>query len=827
MTGVTDAYGNITRYEYTLTGQFAKVTDALGNETEYTYDLNDRLAEIRQYGAAEKENEADEKTGMDTELMEAQNLNRQNRPCHVTRYQRNALGQVEAITDALGNTEHYTYDKKGQLLEKLDKEGYLTKYGYTAHGDVDHVTYADGREVKLSYNPLRQLEEMEDWLGITRIENDPMGRALKVQYPDGKEVSYTYGKGGERTGITYPDGRTASYLYDSRLRLAGLKDGEDTISYGYDEKGRLSRKTFPNGMETTYAYDIRGQLMELTHRDKEGILDRYVYGYDLMGNKTSIEKQRRGLPEESGAYAYRYDAMGRLAGVSKDGQTLRTYEYDAFGNRSLLKEGSRETAYIYNAMNQLIQKTDVMNEETYAYDKRGNLSLILENGDIKNQYLYGALDRLEQVVTGKGEAAAYEYNGLGHRVGKASGAMEGMAGMQNGPSDAILKGTDVKDPLGRLKEQTINPVIKIEYIIDLTRGYHNLLQKEEEGNTQNYLWDGNVAGIREDRGTASHYYFQDELGSPIRLMDQNGELAESYGYDEFGQELYWDREKTAGRSMTGSIQPFGYTGYQYDRTAGTYYAQAREYRAELGRFAAVDTIKGFTAAPYTLNEYGYCWGNPEKYVDNNGKWATIVIGAIAGALIGGGASIISDVVAGNDINWKDAAIGAGAGAIAGAAIGTGIPAVAVPGTAIGIAGITYAATDDCVVTVGVSANASAGFGACGSSQIAFDKNGNSDAQATAGYALSTQEKVALTGTISIYPGMKDVSESRDYFSVLGISGGLGIFGGIDIMFAGEGNETHPVGVSFSLGVGEGLEAHFNSTYTWRLLEWRNAEMCIE
>ena len=59
--------------------------------------------------------------------------------------------------------------------------------------------------------------------------------------------------------------------------------------------------------------------------------------------------------------------MGRLAGVSKDGQPLRTYEYDAFGNRSLLREGGRETAYIYNAMNQLIQKTDVMNEETYVY----------------------------------------------------------------------------------------------------------------------------------------------------------------------------------------------------------------------------------------------------------------------------------------------------------------------------------------------------------------------------------------------------------------------------------------------------------------------------
>ncbi len=106
------------------------------------------------------------------------------------------------------------------------------------------------------------------------------------------------------------------------------------------------------------------------------------------------------------------------------------------------------------------------------------------------------------------------------------------------------------------------------------------------------------------------YYLQDELGSPIRLLDEEGNMRETYGYDEFGQDLYRNQ---------GQIQPFGYTGYQSDRIAGTYYAQAREYRAELGRFAGVDIIKGFAAAPYTLNEYGYCWGNPMVLVDLNGR----------------------------------------------------------------------------------------------------------------------------------------------------------------------------------------------------------------
>ena len=78
------------------------------------------------------------------------------------------------------------------------------------------------------------------------------------------------------------------------------------------------------------------------------------------------------------------------------------------------------------------------------------------------------------------------------------------------------------------------------------------------------------------------------------------------------------------------MQPFGYTGYQPDRIAGTYYAQAREYRPELGRFAAVDTIKGFTAAPYTLNEYGYCWNNPMMLADYDGMLPQWIIDAING-----------------------------------------------------------------------------------------------------------------------------------------------------------------------------------------------------
>ena len=595
VTSMTDGEGNITRYAYTLSGQLAKVTDALGNETEYQYDVCDRLIEIRQYGAEESLKEDTEGSGMDADLLEAEKQNGRKRLCQITRYTRDLRGQVTETVDALGQKETYTYDKKGQLLGKLDKEGYLTKYAYTKQGDLSGIQYADGKEVKLSYNPLRQLIEIQDWLGSTRITPDALGRAEKVQYPDGREVSYTYGKAGERRSITYPDGKTVFYGYDEQFRLSELKEGGRIITYGYDTVGRLCEKQFPNGTKTTYRYDRKDQLTELVHQDQEGILDRYTYLYDLLGNKTGITKERRGLERESGQYRYGYDALGRLSEIQKDGEIQTQYGYDAFGNRTWKEERGEQTSYQYNALNQLVSERQGEIRKEYGYDKRGNLTAILENGAWKKQYVYGAMNRLEEAVDAAGKQARYQYNGLGHRVGKQEGVL---------PKEKLEK----LDPQRRVGMEIGNSR-QITYTLDLTRQYYNLLERTEESQSQRYFWDGNVAAYEENG--RRNYYLQDDLGSPLRLEDSFGTIKENYEYGVFGEDLYQNQ---------GKIQPFGYTGYQRDEVSGTYYAQAREYLAESGRFAGQDLIAGFLDMPFSMNRYSYCFNTPMLLVDLGGAW---------------------------------------------------------------------------------------------------------------------------------------------------------------------------------------------------------------
>ena len=211
--------------------------------------------------------------------------------------------------------------------------------------------------------------------------------------------------------------------------------------------------------------------------------------------------------------------------------------------------------YTYNALNQLVSRVDsvidgdILKEERYTYDKRGNLTETYQGNNLINQYHFGALNRLEKAVNHQTkEASEYMYNGLGHRVGKTIGA----------PVEVSL-------PTDKLNTLTINPTKKIEDTIDLTKQYHNLLQRTEDNNKTTFIWDSNVlratgadsnknsndnSGNNDIAGSGNtnmnnyNQYLQDELGSPIRLFSPNGDMEEIYSYDEFGQELYYiQREK--------------------------------------------------------------------------------------------------------------------------------------------------------------------------------------------------------------------------------------------------------------------------------------------
>ena len=175
--------------------------------------------------------------------------------------------------------------------------------------------------------------------------------------------------------------------------------------------------------------------------------------------------------------------------------------------------------------------------------------------------------------------------------------------------------------------------------------------------------------------------------------------------------------------------------------AGTYYAQAREYQPSIGRFNSEDIIGGFILFPDTLNHYIYCWNNSLLYIDNDGEFPTIAIGAGIGALIGGIGSVISDVSKGKEIDWTKAAKNALKGGAAGALIGTGVGAV-------GALSATGAST--VAVNTAIAATAGASYRA-GSDIVNSIRSGEMTISSPLRYLTSAASGVMLYHSNRLYP----------------------------------------------------------------------------
>lgn len=487
------------------------------------------------------------------------------------------------IFTIIGSSELFTYDKKNQLTCKEDSDGFKTEYGFDPAGNLNKVKYEDSKEVKYRYSPLSKLMEVEEELGKTLIKRDKLGREISITDHRDKTIEYEYNRFGDIDKIIYPDGSEVRYTFDKKGIMTKVKSADNEVKYSYDKTGYIKEKSYSNGITVGYKSTPGGKLLELTHKKEDSVINKFNYTYDSMCNRLSIDKFRDGDSEITGLYEYSYDELNRLTDVSKDGKKISSFGYDNFGNRIREERSGKKNTLSYNSLNQLIKNESGNNTKSYIYDKRGNLTKVLMNNELMNSYEWNAMNRLKEAANHKGEKANYSYNGIGHRVSK------------------------------EITKDNLNPAERIEYIIDQTREYDNLLQYETtDGKNMSFMWfDEPLMMIEDD---AAFGLIHDELSSTIGLTDSKGNIVESYDYDDFGMP-----KAAISEDRINITQPFGFTGYMYDDISDTYFAQAREYAPTDGRFVSKDILKGFADRPQTLNEYSYCFNNPKKYVDKDGK----------------------------------------------------------------------------------------------------------------------------------------------------------------------------------------------------------------
>ncbi len=97
---------------------------------------------------------------------------------------------------------------------------------------------------------------------------------------------------------------------------------------------------------------------------------------------------------------------------------------------------------------------------------------------------------------------------------------------------------------------------------------------------------------------------------------------------------------------------------------------------------------------------------------------------------------------------------------------------------------------------------------------------NIELQLSLGYGMGAGLSGGVGAMYNLYPSLPDLSETHGYGACVGGTGGNAVGGGGDLIFAGEGNELHPIGFGVHAGFEAGAEGHISQIYTWGLkIRW--------
>jgi len=576
----TDPLGRATQYGYDAANRLTVITDTLGNTSVYTYDavgnriaMQDTLGLVTQYGY-----DAKDRLTVITDTLG-----------NTTVYAYDANDNRTSVTDASGNTTTFTYDARNRLASMQNALGNTTTYQYDANGNRTQVADAKGQVTTYTYDTLNRLTQMvnpsftvtytydavgnrltmTDPTGTTEYAYDALNRPTVITDTTGLALHYTYDAVGNRATLTYPDCQVITYTYDAMSRLIGATEPFDPahqVTYTYDTAGQLSQVAYPNGVAGTHAYDALGRLTAITYTHAiSGTLDFFQYTLDAVGHRTQAV-------DTNGTTSYTYDNLDRLTGVIyPDGEQV-TYAYDAAGNRTAMTSTvSGAIAYTYDTANRLLSAGST----TATWDVNGNM---LTKGS--TTYTYDAANRLTQVVSGT-TTVQYTYTGDGKRVQRTQGGST------------------------------------TQYLWDTNSPLAVVLVEVTDGVTTTYLCGADLLAQYDAAGNPT-YLLTDGQGNVRLLVDGNGNVVGSNDYDVFG----------AVRATSGSASTtYRNAGHAADDAVGLVYMRARWYDPTLGRFLTPDPRLPGAWNVQDWNRYVYERNNPMTYIDADGEFPFIIIGA--------------------------------------------------------------------------------------------------------------------------------------------------------------------------------------------------------
>jgi RHS repeat-associated protein len=269
------------------------------------------------------------------------------------------VGHLTGVSD-VNHSMSFSYDGLGEMTGVSQTVSGVTRsitYGYTA-GNLTTMTTPSGQTITYGYNVDHQVTSItvNGTTVLSNVSYEPFGPVDGWTWGNGATSSRSFSEDGLITGISSP-GSQESLGYDNASRISGITStasGSSNWTYGYDPLDRLTSATSSSATEG-WTYDADGNRLTDTGTAPS------TYSISSTSNEIS---GITGSPSR----IYTYDAAGNALGDSTDTDT-----YNDAGRLKSVTNSSGTTAFIYNALGQMIESSGPSSSVLYVHDQAGHL----------------------------------------------------------------------------------------------------------------------------------------------------------------------------------------------------------------------------------------------------------------------------------------------------------------------------------------------------------------------------------------------------------------------------------------------------------------------
>jgi len=558
--------GAIRRFAWNVYDQIIEYTDELGAMTRWRYTPCGLLRKIiRPHGGQIKF----KYTNRPGQLITVTNENGVEH-----HYEYDPDGRMIKETDFGGRVTHYEHDKDGQVALIENAAGHRTQLHRDAAGAVLKVECDDGSKITYEYDTRGYLIKADNGDCPIEREYDTIGRMI-VEKQGEYTVTSTYDAAGNRLRRRSSLDRETKFEWDGNGQVAKIRTGElDPILFEYDARQDEVARYVPGGVRINQAFDNRGrQIEQWTGSNRQpgkvsvGISTAQgvhrQYRYDAASNLTEMLDGRWGMTK------YTYDSAGRITSAQHPHSFAERFFYDPADNftkvdrlvgsatRLDLSAESGAQNWQYGKGNELLKRDGV----TYEYDALGQL---VQKSDDKGKtvYSWNRTGKLTKVTLPDGVEWKYKYDPFARRTGK-SGPFQQTDFVWDG--DVVLHEVHLSDERER-------DVIDWEF--------------ERYG----------ASPIAKVADRKQYFCVNDVAGTPHEMMAMEGEIVWAAHLTAFGQ--------IKNADIARVVCPIRFQGQWCDDETGLLYNRFRYYAPDAGRYISSDPIGlcgGSNAYAYVTN----------------------------------------------------------------------------------------------------------------------------------------------------------------------------------------------------------------------------------